>query len=586
MLTCVFAFSKYNTLVAEADNSDSTDAEIVVEPGYNSEQENTDAKQSAESEETASPRPAILGMMLEEVDGRVQVTDVGATTPAWDGGVRKGDVIVSLHGLKVESYQEWIKGVRKVVTDAVDGQTIPLEIVRDGSLVELQIRIPEQEADGIQRDTEQSSAVVNQFPAPLIPGEQPVPAGGPYTVGGGVAVAPFGIDGGLSSDGSDADQVPLQAVARLQATNKLTTATGLPSTRGVAPGTFPNAPQSANGRNVGVAEFMDVPNGLVVSVRLGGLPPGSYRVGIGPAGADGTLPVAGRGRQNRRLGQLNRVPARQGTQPQFDPRPPRQPQPAVEPSQLPNNVPAGSQDDVPLQPNRNTPGPSASGGAQLTPRAYRILAQVTPTQADRTTSNPATAPDSNATGDNNPNSAVPPPGAVTDRRLINQRRAAGTQSNTVPPDGINGSMQTGSQAPVAIDLGTIQIGTDGSGKLRQRVEGIRVETVVGQSVMVVSATTAGGNAALRENNRAGQPGEATGTAVPQRIAPSGVIASGVIQLVGADTPNPQEPAQDLGANRPVNPPAGGQGQGGTLPANPNNRAPSPPSPPIPAPPAN
>jgi hypothetical protein len=87
-----------------------------------------------------------------------------------------------------------------------------------------------------------------------------------------------------------------------------------------------------------------------------------------------------------------------------------------------------------------------------------------------------------------------------------------------------------------IELGVVSVRPDGSGQLQQLVEGIRVVSIVGQSVIVVpndvaiaagTATAAGGSKPVQANR---QP-------VANKAAGSfGVVATGIIQLVSGGAP--------------------------------------------------
>ena len=95
-----------------------------------------------------SGRANVLGMSLQEGErGRVQIVDVAAASPAFDAGVQKGDVIVSFAGFQGESYRDWIDGMRRLVTDTPDGETIAVDLLRGGKRVAATIRAPEAKAD-------------------------------------------------------------------------------------------------------------------------------------------------------------------------------------------------------------------------------------------------------------------------------------------------------------------------------------------------------------------------------------------------------------------------------------------------------
>jgi S1-C subfamily serine protease len=86
-------------------------------------------------------RAGVLGMYVQEADGdRVEVVEVGAATPAFDAGIRKGDVLISFDGFKADSYRKWVDGIRKLVNDAPEGDTMPIQLVRDGKRLNLRLR--------------------------------------------------------------------------------------------------------------------------------------------------------------------------------------------------------------------------------------------------------------------------------------------------------------------------------------------------------------------------------------------------------------------------------------------------------------
>ena len=243
------------------------DAEIVFEPTS----EGAAAARPTEDEKPIdfdAKRPSILGMtVVEGDDGKPHVVDVGASSPAWDAGIRKDDIILSLHGVQAKTFQEWAEGVRKVVADAKAGQTIPVEVLRDSTPLDLQVRISDQKGNRAPRPVKRQRPDVAINQAPPI-GEQPIQPGQPYPVGGGGYGGIGVVDGGVD-DGTASDQAPTRTVAQLMGVNnragtaqpplptganpssRLDDATGAPpGSTGVTPGTFPdntNNPTDASG---------------------------------------------------------------------------------------------------------------------------------------------------------------------------------------------------------------------------------------------------------------------------------------------------------------------------------------------------
>src|SRR5262245_36016233 len=143
-----------------------TEAEIVFEP---TSEGDAAAHPTADEKpiDFDAKRPSILGMtVVEGDDGKPRVIDVAASSPAWDAGIRKHDIVLSLHGVQAKSFQEWAEGVRKVVADAKAGQTIPVEVLRDSTPLDLQVRISEQKGNKPPRPVrkQRPNIAINQAP--------------------------------------------------------------------------------------------------------------------------------------------------------------------------------------------------------------------------------------------------------------------------------------------------------------------------------------------------------------------------------------------------------------------------------------
>lgn len=81
--------------------------------------------------------PGTLGMTLIERDGRVVVSAAGRNTPAANGGVRAGDIVLRYDG-------EAITGPRDLyrrIIDTAPGSVVELEILRAGEPRRLKLRV-------------------------------------------------------------------------------------------------------------------------------------------------------------------------------------------------------------------------------------------------------------------------------------------------------------------------------------------------------------------------------------------------------------------------------------------------------------
>lgn len=564
-----------------------TETEIVFEPTS----EGDAAKDPAEPERPISfdsKRPSILGMtVVEGDDGKALVVDVGASSPAWDAGIRNDDIIVSLHGVKSGSFQEWADNVRKVVTDAKAGQTIPIQVLRDGKPLDLQARISEQKGKKPPRPLRErrQEAALNQA-APVTGGEQVIQPGGvPYPVGGGGGVGLFADDDSVVDDGVDG--APVHAAAQLMAVNHRAGTAPAPTAptdvnatsvtgTGTAPGTFPTtSPSTGTGRGatgtttgtapgtfgsapgavgtgtgtsgqIGTAQFSDDSGGMMAFVTLSGLPPGSYRVGIGQfSGGAGFAPGANSLIPNENLIDPSRRGAGDRNLNSGRPITPPGTQPPVQPPGTSPIVPYGGRNQ-PGAPNSapgqapsgapgagGTPGTggagsgggggnaTGSGAARALPQ-YHVLAQVTP--AANNQSNPVAG--RNAAGRTTTPTNPTPNGAIANPNNSSQTRPLTPDEARLQANQQGG----GAGGQFGIDLGVVNVQGNG-GQLQQRLEGIRVANVIGQSVLVVPANapvTGTAPTAQTSRNQRGTTGMQGGSL--------GVVATGVIQLVSSGQP--------------------------------------------------
>jgi hypothetical protein len=427
---------------AEADqvtDSDTPGERIVIETELPPEEDI--------APELESTRPAILGMTIEEeLDGRAFVTEVGATSPAWDAGIRRGDEIISLHGMRIETFPEWVEGVRKVIADAVDGQSIPIEIVREGSPLDLQVKVPIQRSGGAAQ-ARRSTRIDSQQPTTVAGGT--ASASVPYPAGAGAAL-PVGA---VATGDAASQQASLRAAAELHAVSNPNGTETESLAADQSPATPPTGPGSHSAR-IGSAVFVDGNAGMLAGVTLGGLPQGSYSVVIA-----------------NESGQTTQSGANTGNLP----RPPRE---------------------------------SATVGS---------------------------------------------PGELAATN-VGTAAAAGGASNLASPSG---------QVPV--NLGVIHVRKNQVGHLRERMEGIRVADVVGQTVLVLPSGSATQSALIEADQAAAVPRSSSlDRQIPgaEGAVAHDIVARGVIQLM--DTPLGMEPSHEPIRDREgaplesANPPTSGQ----------------------------
>ncbi len=92
-----------------------------------------------------------MAKVMPGVEGGVAITEVYEGTPAAAGGARAGDVIVKFGGKTPASSRH----LQQLVANTAPGTTVPVQVVRKGKKVTLQIKIGKQPADLTGRSPEE-----------------------------------------------------------------------------------------------------------------------------------------------------------------------------------------------------------------------------------------------------------------------------------------------------------------------------------------------------------------------------------------------------------------------------------------------
>ena len=542
----------------------------------------------------------ILGMKLFEVrPGTTRVEDVTAASPAWDAGIRRGDQLLSIEGMKIRKLAPWVEDIARLLDDKEDGRSVAAQVQRKDNQLDLRIKLPVSRAaearNARQADlaTKKMADKQGQGGGQQQPGQTIVTGGegehdnyGPGYVGGGGLVSGGVVDDGVRSDVND-DRMANRAVARLAAVNTLGN-----NVRG----------------EIGLATFQETGSSVAASVAVRGLPQGSYVVGIddggamaggvggqgvGPYGvgydgvgypggygdpndpnwqgndARGTNGRTGRDRNDRR----NRNDNRQMNDPRMQNPRNQQPMPGqpFPGQQVPNQGVPPQQTPMPMPQQPISPAGPAAGGAAPTggagggapaggdgaslanPHGASYLAQQLDPAMNPATQQPnRAAPNANRTNPaaNNSGRPVNPANNQANRNLNPNGAPIDPSANP----GVGGVGQPGGPQFMR-ELGVLNVGPDGSGQLQTRLDGIQVRSLAGLSVTVASTASAGGNnIGPNQNVDPRTSRTANNTAAQQPMNSNsgpGVVATGVIQLVqgnggigvgvGNEEPNYDEP---------------------------------------------
>lgn len=415
----------------------------------------TPAEQAAALERRAGERVGgrprgkanVLGMSLQEGEGgRVQIVDVAAASPAFDAGVRKGDVIVSFAGFQGESYRDWIEGMDRLVTDTPDGATINIDLARGSKRIAAIIRAPEAKADdprlpGLRGLQQETPIPQGQSDLPAIPQPGPIMngSGTDIFIGNDPFAAAFNAGNVNVNDRAMAEILRLSPQQQAAPGTQVDTEAGTQpdaATGAIANGQQHPKPAGATGR-IGIAGFRNDPNGLLVMIDIVGLEPGNYRVGIDDPGV-----VAGVGQRHTSPGT---GAAGAVAVPQADPTT----QPGAAEPNATNNPTA-------------TPSDGRTDQSDIPPSGLARPLSTPPTGQARPLSTPPS-------GQTRPLTSTP-----TGLPDTSQPGRADSPTGETPQTGTGTLSQ----------IGVLTVDQSGTGRLQQVVEGVQVAEILGQAIVI------------------------------------------------------------------------------------------------------
>ncbi len=253
----------------------------------------------------AHDRANVLGMYLQEgAKGQVRIVDVGAASPAYDAGIKRGDVLVQLENFKGDNYRKWIDGIRQIVTKAPDGSQLPVILVRNGKTITTQIRVPVSSVGRLQLPVEPVGMPPQA--GQILPSESQSNVVGVPVAGtlGGIDVAIQ--NGPFNSFFRDQSPTAERAMAELVRIGAKQSEAVNPQSADTPHDTIA-PPGSAGTPNsevrIGMAGFRNESNGMMVMVDIGTLEPGNYTVALSDPAVL---------RNSSQPGPMPRVPSRSG----------------------------------------------------------------------------------------------------------------------------------------------------------------------------------------------------------------------------------------------------------------------------------
>src|SRR5262249_54230922 len=87
----------------------------------------------------AEDEPGYLGIMVKKAPEGIEISGVGADSPADKGGLKKGDIIKKLNGEEVATIElaEFVKKIQ----ETKPGAEVKILLLRDGQEQELKVKV-------------------------------------------------------------------------------------------------------------------------------------------------------------------------------------------------------------------------------------------------------------------------------------------------------------------------------------------------------------------------------------------------------------------------------------------------------------
>jgi membrane-associated protease RseP (regulator of RpoE activity) len=141
LAVAIMAFAAFG--VAAAQDATSTPLPETAAPEATAVPEVTTVP-DAEVPGTATASSPFMGIQFDAADHGVEVIAILPGGPAEEAGIEVGDVVTAINGVEVSE-----DNVRETVQGFVVGDTVTVDVMRDGEIVSLEVTLGEAPADGV-----------------------------------------------------------------------------------------------------------------------------------------------------------------------------------------------------------------------------------------------------------------------------------------------------------------------------------------------------------------------------------------------------------------------------------------------------